>query len=134
MIIYSENKEPKWAIIEWGLTLLIDALVLMFASSLFKGFYVESFWYAVITAFVLMLLNITVKPFLRLIALPITIISVGLLYPFINVIILKLASLIMGSHFVVEGWLVPFFIAIFISVMTVVLDAVITKGIVGGKR
>ena len=56
--------------------------------------------------------------------------SLGLLYPFINVIILKLASLVMGSHFVVEGWIIPFFISLFISFMTVVLDALITKRIV----
>ena len=52
----------------------------------------------------------------------------------INVIILKLTSLLMGDKFIVEGWIVPFFIAIFISIMTVLLDALITKRIIGGKR
>ena len=102
----------------------------MLASSIFKGFYIESFWYAIITSIVIILLSVTVKPFLKVLALPITVISLGLLYPFINVIILKLASLVMGSHFVVEGWIIPFFISLFISFMTVVLDALITKRIV----
>lgn len=133
MQIYSETKEPKWAIIEWTLTLLIDAFVLILASKIFKGFYVESYWYAIITSLVIMLLDITVKPFLKVIAFPITVLSVGLLYPFINVIILKLAGLLMGSHFNVEGWIVPFFVAIFISFMTLLLDSLITKRIVGGK-
>lgn len=130
MNIYSEQKDLKWNILEWGLTLVLDALVLMLASSIFKGFYIESFWYAVITCIVIMLLNITVKPFLKMLALPITMISLGLFYPFINVAILKLASLIMGSHFVVEGWIIPFFISLFISFMTIMLDTLITKRII----
>lgn len=130
MEIYSEKKGFKWNLIECALTLTIDALVLMLASSIFKGFYIESFWYAIITSIVIILLSVTVKPFLKVLALPITVISLGLLYPFINVIILKLASLVMGSHFVVEGWIIPFFISLFISFMTVVLDALITKRIV----
>ena len=130
MEIYSEKKGFKWNLIEWALTLTIDALVRMLATSIFKGFYIESFWYAIITSIVIILLSVTVKPFLKVLALPITVISLGLLYPFINVIILKLASLVMGSHFVVEGWIIPFFISLFISFMTVVLDALITKRIV----
>ena len=77
-----------------------------------------------------MLLNITVKEFLKMLALPITMISLGLFYPFINVAILKLASLIMGSHFAVEGWIIPFFISLFISFMTIMLDTLITKRII----
>lgn len=134
MKIYSENKDPKWNFIEWGLTLLIDALVIMLSASIFKGFYVESFGYAILTALVIMILDIFVKPFLKLLALPITVVSLGILYPFVNVIILKLASLIMNSHFNVDGWIVPFFIAIFISFMTVLLDSLITKQIVRGHK
>ena len=73
MNIYSEQKDLKWNVLEWGLTLVLDALVLMLASSIFKGFYIESFWYAIITCIVIMLLNITVKPFLKMLALPIII-------------------------------------------------------------
>ena len=57
--------------------------------------------------------------------------SIGIFYPFINVIILKLASLIMGDTFVVEGWILPFFIALFISFTTLILDKLITKNVIG---
>ena len=63
--------------------------------------------------------------------LPITILTTGLFYPFINVIILKLASFIIGDAFVIEGWFIPFFISIFISVVTLVLNNLITNRIVG---
>ena len=68
MEISSEKKGFKWNLIEWALTLTIDALVLMLASSIFKGFYIESFWYAIITSIVIILLSVTVKPFLKVLA------------------------------------------------------------------
>ena len=114
MIIYSEQKNIKYALVEWILTLLINSAVLVLASKIFKGFYISSFGYAILS-------------------FPITVMSLGLLYPINNVIILKLASLIMGSAFVVEGWFVPFFISIFISFANILLDSIITKTIVGNR-
>ena len=105
--------------------------MLILASKIFKGFYIQSFGYAIITSLVISLLGSTVKPFLKLIFLPVTVITTGIFYPFINVIILKLASLIMGDTFVVEGWILPFFIALFISFTTLILDKLITKNVIG---
>ena len=133
MEIYSEKLQTKYTLIELILTLLIYSLALILASKIFKGFYIENFGYAILTSIVIMLLNKTIKPLLKLLTLPITVISLGILYPIIDVIILKLASIIMGSSFIVEGWFVPFFIAIFISIITVLLDAMITKVIVRSR-
>ena len=133
MIIYSEQKSIKYALVEWILTLLINSAVLVLASKIFKGFYISSFGYAIITSIVIMILNSTVKPLFKLLSLPITVMSLGLLYPINNVIILKLASLIMESTFVVEGWFVPLFISIFISFANILLDSIITKTIVGNR-
>lgn len=134
LIIYSEKKSLSWTILELSLTLGINALALLMATSIFKGFYISNLWYGILTALVIMILNKTVKPFIKLLALPLTIYTLGLFYPFINVIILKLASWIIGQNFIVEGWIVPFFVSIFISLMTIILDAIITKQIVGGRK
>ena len=134
MIIYTGKRSATTNIIEWGLTLLMNALVLLLATSIFKDFYIESFWYAVLTAFIIIVLNKTIKPIISILTLPITVVTLGLFYPFVNVFILKVASLIMGDKFIVDGWLVPFFIAIFISIMTIILDAVITKQIVRDSK
>src|SRR5574344_1125045 len=99
MEIYSEKKEPKWAVIEWTLTLLIDALVLMMATKIFNGFSITSYWYAILAALIIMILNVTVKPLLKLLTLPVTILTLGIFYPFLDVIILKLTGLIMGKNF-----------------------------------
>lgn len=130
-MIYSKDKSFKYVILEYALTLIINSIVLILASKIFNGFYIESFGYAIITSLVISLLSSTVKPFLKLIFLPITVITTGIFYPFINVIILKLASLIMGDAFIVEGWILPFFIAIFISFTTLILDKLITKNLIG---
>lgn len=130
-VIYSKDKSFKYVILEYTLTLIINSIVLILASKIFKGFYIESFGYAIITSLVISLLSSTVKPFLKLIFLPVTVITTGIFYPFINVIILKLASLIMGDAFVVEGWILPFFIALFISFTTLILDKLITKNVIG---
>lgn len=130
-MIYSKNKDIKYSVLEFALTLAINSFVLMLASKIFKGFYIESFGYAIITSLVISLLSATIKPILKVLFLPVTIVTTGIFYPFINVIILKLASLIMGKSFVVEGWILPFFIAIFISFLTLILDKLITKNIIG---
>ena len=130
-MIYSKDKSFKYVILEYTLILIINSIVLILASKIFKGFYIQSFGYAIITSLVISLLSSTVKPFLKLIFLPVTVITTGIFYPFINVIILKLASLIMGDTFVVEGWILPFFIALFISFTTLILDKLITKNVIG---
>ena len=130
-MIYSKDKSFKYVILEYTLTLIINSIVLILASKIFKGFYIQSFGYVIITSLVISLLSSTVKPFLKLIFLPVTVITTGIFYPFINVIILKLASLIMGDTFVVEGWILPFFIALFISFTTLILDKLITKNVIG---
>lgn len=130
-MIYSKDKSFKYVILEYILTLIINSIVLILASKIFKGFYIQSFGYAIITSLVISLLSSTVKPFLKLIFLPVTVMTTGIFYPFINVIILKLASLIMGDAFVVEGWILPFFIALFISFTTLILDKLITKNVIG---
>jgi len=116
--VYSKNN----TLITMLLELIVSALNLMLASTIFKGFYVENFLYAILTALLISVLDATIKPLLELLTLPVTILSLGLLHPIVNVIILKLASALMGSSFIVNGWFLPFFISIFISLVTEVLN------------
>ena len=38
----------------------------------------------------------------------------------------------MGNAFIIEGWFVPFFISIFISITTIIIEEVVEKGL-GGR-
>ena len=49
------------------------------------------------------------------------------LYPIVNLIILKLTGLLLGGSFVISGWILAFFIAIFISIMTLILKKIVVR-------
>lgn len=115
----------KKEFVTFVLEILTGALSLMLASYLFKSFYVENFWYACLASVIISVISVYLKPFLEFIALPINILTMGLTTPLLNVVILKITHLILGSKFVVNGWIIPIFIAIFISVVNVLLNNLI---------
>lgn len=115
----------KKEFVTFVLEILTGALSLMIASYLFKSFYVENFWYACLASVIISVISVYLKPLLEFIALPINILTMGLTTPLINVVILKITHLILGSKFVVSGWIIPIFIAIFISVVNVLLNNLI---------
>ena len=73
------------------------------------------------------LLNKTIKPFLIWLTIPITGITLGLFYPFINLIILKIVSFILGKHFAIYGIWFALLVAICISILNVILDMTVFK-------
>lgn len=124
---YTNNKNSD--IIVFIVGIIVYAVVLLVSSSLFKGIYVENFFFAFIAAFILNILNQTIKPILIYWTLPLTISTYGILYPLSNMIILYLCSLLMGSKFEVNGFVNLFFISIFISGLRILLDNLITNKI-----
>ncbi len=119
----------KYKLLEFLLKTVVYAFVLMICANIFRALYIESFWYAIIASLIISLLNITIKPFLVAVTLPITIYTVGLFYPVINLIILKLVSLILGNSFSIKGIIVPIIIVLFISFLNIIFDNLITKPI-----
>ena len=107
--------------------IIINSLVLLFASAIFQGFYIKDFLYAFLGALIINILDYSIKPILVYLMLPITIMSMGILYPIVNVIVLKLTSAIIGYNFTVDGIIVPFFIAIFISIMNITFESLVIK-------
>ena len=108
-------------------------LILIITSLLFKNtIYIDKsdfgLW-CVIAALLVYLFNITIKPFLVWLTIPITGITLGLFYPFVNLGILKLVSFILGDHFKIYGIWYAVCASILISVMNVILDETILKKI-----
>ena len=131
--IYKIGKDSKSnndkAITQFIVGIGVYALVIMIADSLFKGIDVENFFYAIIAALILSVLNYYLKPILAFLTLPLNILTLGITYPIINVIILEICDFIMGKSFEVSGFINVFLIAIFISVLRMFLDEIITKKI-----
>ncbi len=79
---------------------------------------------AAILVIVMGLLNATVKPILKIIGFPITVLTLGLFLLVINVIIVKLADFLMSS-FSVTGLVSTLIFSLALSLVTTVVDMVI---------
>lgn len=106
-------------------------VILMIVSYLFKNtIYLDDSYYGMwcfIAALLIYILNKTVKPFLVWLTIPITGITLGLFYPFINLGILKLVSLLLLGHFKIYGIWFAVLASILISILNVIFDDVIMK-------
>ena len=122
------NKKVR-EIVSLILELLTGALSLMLASYLFKSFDVERFWYACLASILISVFSVYLKPLFEFLTLPINMLTLGLSSPLINVLLLKVTSLVLGNKFIVSGWIIPFFIAIFISIVNVILNNLIVNPI-----
>ena len=113
-------------------SIVVYAVVLLITSSLFEHFYIDGFINALIAACILSVLNYTIKPLLVYWTLPLSIITYGIAYHIVNMIVLKLCDILMGSTFVLTGFFSTFVVAIFISVLRIIFDNMITKRV--GRR
>ena len=126
-------KKPEYRLnlfLDWIIYMAGYAVVLLMASHLFRSIYVENFLYGFIAAILIFVLNKTLKPILVLWSLPLIGLSLGLYYFVINVIILWLVSLILGSHFNLTGVFSSIIISIFISIMNVVIENLVIKPLI----
>lgn len=117
-------------LLEWLIYMFGYALVLIIASNLFRSLYVENIIFGFIAAVIIYVLNKTVKPILVTLTLPLIGMSLGLFYFVINVIILLIVDLILGKYFYLTGFLSPFIVSIFISIMNVFMENFIIKPLV----
>lgn len=99
------------------LELILGGAVIMLMSYLFDGVYVKDFTVAFLVALVLSLLNTFIKPILTIIALPITILSLGIFQLVINGFILTLATDILRPDFYIHGFGLTILVSIFISLL-----------------
>ena len=86
--------------------------------------HLNGFGSAAILVIVLGLLNATVKPVLKLIGFPLTVLTLGLFLLVINVIIIKIADFLMSS-FSVVGFLSALILSLVLSLVSSVVDMVV---------
>lgn len=131
------KKEHIIKLLDLSISILIYALILLAFSLIFKKtLYIDNRYFgifSILTSIIIFLLNRTVKPLLIWLTLPITGLTLGLFYPVINVIILKLADFIMMNHFSINGYIMPLIVAILISLSNIIIDAMVHKLLEGKK-
>ena len=93
--------------------LLITALAIILTSYLLPGVHVENFLSALILSLLLALLNVTLKPILVIITIPVTFLTLGLFLLVINALMVLLAEALLPG-FIVDGfwWAVAFSIVL----------------------
>lgn len=97
--------------------LLVTAIVAYLLTTILPGVHFDGFSGAVIFAIVLGVLNLTIKPILGLLGLPLTIITLGLFALVINAIIILIADYFIDSMEVRGFWWALIF-SVLLSVFT----------------
>lgn len=133
-IIIKKQSKTINTFLDWLIHMIGYALILIAISLIFKKtIYIDNsyfgFW-GLVSAMLIYILNKTIKPILVWLTLPITGLTLGLFYPFINVFILKMVDFILGSHFEIKGLFMSFIVAICISIMNLLMNGLIIDTII----
>ena len=101
---------------------VLSALCLYALAFIFNGIYFTGFAAALTAAVVLGLVNCFIKPLLKLITFPITVLTLGLFSLVINAIMLNVTSSLV-SGFIIDGFFTAFCAALVLSVLnTIFID------------
>ena len=107
-------------IVSW----LVSALALWIVAQVIPGIVVRDFISALVATAVLAIVNVTVGPFLRFIAFPLTFLTLGLFLLVINALLLKLASMFTPG-FKVHGFLSAVLGSLVLTILTAILRQVV---------
>lgn len=137
LVIKDKKKLRINKVFEWLLYLVGYIISFIIVTNLFDSIYIDLnhyFIYSILIVTVLSLLNKTIKPILVTLTIPITGITLGAFYLFINLFMLKLTDWIFGSHFQLENIFIAFFVAILLSIVNFLIENLIVKPIIKGVK
>jgi len=138
IIVNENNKRRLNRLIDWLIYMCGYALVLISVSVIFdKTIYIDNSYFGLwglIAAIIIYILNKTIKPIIVWLTLPITGLTLGLFYPFINVFILNIVDVILKDHFKIEGIFMSVIIAIIISIMNILMENLVIEPILRKER
>lgn len=102
--------------------LLLNALAVFVLAYVLNGVTVDGYIGAIIVALVLAILNLLVKPFLVILTLPVTIITLGLFLLVINALIILLADKLIDGFGVSSFWTALLF-SVLLSILQSLLQS-----------
>jgi len=101
---------------------LLSAISLLIVSHLIPGFYVRDFTAALIAALVIGLVNATLGLVLKIITLPLTVLTLGIFWWVVNALMLLFASRFVPG-FAVHGFWPAFWGAVVLSLLNMVFKS-----------
>lgn len=117
----------------WLASILVNALLLIVVAGYFDSFYLSGIGAAVGASFILSVLNVLVKPFLILLTLPVTVVTLGLFLFVINAITLMITEGLMGDSFNINGFGAAILAAVVISLLNLMVQKVIIESLQNKK-
>lgn len=112
------------------ISLFAYAFILKIMTWIFQSFQIRNFWYCILATVIIYVLNVTIKPVLFQITLPLLGISYGLFYFVLNGFVFKLTDWILGSAFTMSNFGIVFLISILITVFYQIFQSIILKPLV----
>jgi putative membrane protein len=106
------------------LKFLLSAIITYVLAKFLPGTHLAGFSDAILLVLVLAVLNAVLKPILKILGFPITILTLGLFLLVINAVIVLLADWILPG-FKVDGFLSALIFSVVLSLVTAVIDMVI---------
>jgi putative membrane protein len=97
--------------------LIVSVLALFIVEYLVPGFHLASIWTAVVAAIVIGIVNTLIRPVLQFIALPISILTLGISALLINVLLLWATSKVVPGFEIANFW-TAFIASILLSLVT----------------
>lgn len=138
VVIIEEKPNKSMKILEWIMYMIGYALILITLSLIFpKTLQINNEFFGIwplIVAILVNLLNRTIKPILVWLTLPITAITLGIFYPFINVLLLQIVDVILGNNFTINGIMMSFIVALLISIMNMLMDKLVIQPLIRKER
>jgi len=104
--------------------LLLSAIAVVIGAYVIPGVTVNGYVTALIVALIMSLLNVTVKPLLTILTIPITILTLGLFLLVINVIIIYITDALI-SGFSVSGFLPALLFSLVVSLVNWLFDSML---------
>ncbi len=127
------NKYLDWLIHMIGYTLVLIIVSLIFRETVYIDNRLFGLW-GLLAVIIIFILNRTIKPMLVWMTLPLTALTLGLFYPLINILILKLTDFILLEHFEIYGTFFVFIVSIVITIMNAFMDNIIIDVLLKGKK
>lgn len=111
------------------LQLILGGIAVLITQYILPGVQVPDFFTAVVIAALIALLNITIKPILIILTIPITVLTLGLFLLAINALLILLAAEIVPG-FQIDG----FWWALLFSLVLSIINSFLGVSLGGGKR
>ncbi len=106
--------------------LLVTAIVAFFLTKVLSGVHIDGFSTAIVFAIVLGVLNLIVTPILKILGLPLTILTLGLFSLVINALVILIADYFIDGM-QVDGFWWAFIFSIALSLITSLLSGIFTS-------